>query len=81
MAIYANFEGGARFGQNFQKKRRKFGQIRVFRVVWESQENQFGDLKKGRQSFQNFPREIPRSAPDFSSYDNSVKLQLVILAI
>ena len=59
-------------------RRRKFGQYRVFIVVWETSENQFGRPKKRKSiwstKFSNFfwksapfPRlwEIPRSAPDY----------------
>ena len=52
MPIHTDFEGGARteemrfFGLNFPKSALKFGQIRVFLVVWESSEIQFARPEK-----------------------------------
>ena len=49
---------------------RKFGQNRVFLVIWESSDNQFGRPNKRSTKFSIYlskirpaPREIPRTAP------------------
>ena len=61
-SINTNFEGGGVLAEKmrlfffpvFSKlclRHRKFGHNRVFLVLWESSENQFGRPKKSRQNF------------------------------
>ena len=67
--IYINFEGGARakktpvfrpvFFSKFCLRRRNFGQNRVFVMLWESSENQFGRPKKMSTKFLNFFENPP----------------------